>query len=296
MSRPSSRLSAGSLHTRDRDEPARQYQQLHHARSASSLSVSNAMAPFTPGPAASKTVSGRNSRLGLSVKEVNRLSETIASVQRGARSSLDDANTISNGLTARQRPASTTGSSRSHATSATVVDRKGKARGENDWQGLANSANDHPVASVAPNASFLAEASFVDAPLNSRVKPVASASPSKQRPRTDGVALPKSLANERLTTTRLRQIISGGEDEHDNEQDLKQYTEYQEDESGSAVNAPLDDLTQADLSIQEALLVEDLLSVLTVSGRALPNTQCMLISYTVWTWSVHHPRSGVQRR
>jgi hypothetical protein len=73
------------------------------------------------------------------------------------------------------------------------------------------------------------------------------------------------MANERLTSTRLRQIISGGDEDEDSEQDLRQYNEQQDTVEDDASNAAFDDLEGADLEIQEALLVEDLLSVLAVS-------------------------------
>ena len=130
------------------------------------------------------------------------------------------------------------------------------------------------LASIAPNASFLAEASFTDAPLNSRVSTTTASTSS----RTNGSVLPKHLAKERLTSARLRQIISGGEDDEDNEKDLQQYTEHQEPEERQSSSVARDDLSQADLSIQEALLVEDLLSVLAV--RQLPIIgPCAKITY-----------------
>lgn len=75
-----------------------------------------------------------------------------------------------------------------------------------------------------------------------------------------------------LTTTRLRQIITNNDDEDDNEDDLRGYAQYA---SGPAPvsNSHLDheireDLAQADLGVQEALLIEDLLSVILVGTLA----------------------------
>lgn len=102
------------------------------------------------------------------------------------------------------------------------------------------------TASALPEASFIAETSFVDAPLNSRL---ANTATSRQ---------------ERLTTKRLRQIITKSSNDKDDESDLQQLDDQAEpdEEDGKVV---WDDISQADLVIQEALLVEDLLGVLIVS-------------------------------
>lgn len=87
----------------------------------------------------------------------------------------------------------------------------------------------------------------MDAPLNSRLVNKAA-----------------SLAqNEKLTSKRLRQIITKDDDEVDREADLQQL------DDGPAAELEdntlyRDDLGHADLEIQEALLVEDLLGVLVV--------------------------------
>lgn len=101
---------------------------------------------------------------------------------------------------------------------------------------------------VVPEASFIAETSFVDAPLNSRVINTAAAH------------------QERITTKRLRQLITKTDADEDDESDLQQIDDQdaQDDQTSSD---PLDDISQADLVIQEALLVEDLLGVLIVSLR-----------------------------
>ena len=101
---------------------------------------------------------------------------------------------------------------------------------------------------MLPEASFIAEPSFVDAPLNSRL---ASRPDARQ---------------ERLTTKKLRQIITKSSGDEDDESDLQQLDDQAEPEDEDD-NATLDDLSQADLDIQEALLVEDLLGVLVVSAK-----------------------------
>lgn len=99
-----------------------------------------------------------------------------------------------------------------------------------------------------PEASFIAETSFVDAPLNSRLA---------GRP---------AAREERLTTKKLRQLITGSSGDEDDESDLQQLDD-QPDSVEDDDNDVLDDLSQADLDIQEALLVEDLLGVLVVSAK-----------------------------
>lgn len=87
----------------------------------------------------------------------------------------------------------------------------------------------------------------MDAPLNSRLVNNTTA----------------AARQERLTNKRLRQLITKTEDDTDNETDLQQL----DDEVPPEVEddaSERDDITQADLEIQEALLVEDLLSVLIV--------------------------------
>lgn len=56
------------------------------------------------------------------------------------------------------------------------------------------------------------------------------------------------------------------DDDEDDEADLKQYTEYEEDQEEDEGYKSTEDLGAASLEIQEALLIEDLLSVLMV-GR-----------------------------
>ena len=56
------------------------------------------------------------------------------------------------------------------------------------------------------------------------------------------------------------------DDDEDDEADLKRYTEYEEDQEEDEGYKSTEDLGAASLEIQEALLIEDLLSVLMV-GR-----------------------------
>ncbi|KAK9895692.1 hypothetical protein P389DRAFT_160282 [Cystobasidium minutum MCA 4210] len=202
-SRPHSSLSAGSAYT--------------HVASASAARV-----PFTPG-ATNKT--SKIANIGLSAKQVDKLSETIAEVRRGPSLARRDNDSSSQRQSIKPGNAAPLVAIGNHANSH---DRKGKGR-----------------ASAIPEASFIAETSFVDAPLNSRLVNNTTA----------------AARQERLTNKRLRQLITKTEDDTDNETDLQQL----DDEVPPEVEddaSERDDITQADLEIQEALLVEDLLSVL----------------------------------
>lgn len=125
MSRPSSRLSAQSQTT------TTAIGSHAHARSSSALSASSSsvagggpgFAPFTPG--AHNKKSARNSRLGLSAQQVDKLSETIASVKRGPSSH------SSTDVHGDRRREGTEGSG------DVFADRKGKGRGKGEWTELA---------------------------------------------------------------------------------------------------------------------------------------------------------------
>jgi hypothetical protein len=80
-----------------------------------------------------------------------------------------------------------------------------------------------------------------------------------------------------VTSTHLRQILASNSSNHDlpnghandndqddDEADLKQYTEYEEDEKPGMRRREKEDISDADLEVQEALLMEDLLTVLIV--------------------------------
>lgn len=127
-----------------------------------------------------------------------------------------------------------------------------------------------------PQASFIAEASFIDAPLNSRV----SASPRKTASSRPAKPLIPRSADEykSLTSTRLRQIIMNSEAEVDDEADLKLYDEHVPDD-GEGKGKQREDLGDADIQIQEALLIEDLLSVLMVRDLAI---SCGAAEFTHW--------------
>jgi hypothetical protein len=138
------------------------------------------------------------------------------------------------------------------------------------------------TASAVPNASFITETSFADAPLNSRLVNN-NASPRK----------------ERITTKRLRQIITNTGDE-DDEADLQQLDD-QSISDGEDDEPPKEDLNQADLSIQEALLIEDLLSVLIVSSHSrrmlrLFETKTAFFRQIGHRWTVHNDGKRHGRR
>lgn len=92
----------------------------------------------------------------------------------------------------------------------------------------------------------------MDAPLNSRLVNNTTA----------------AARQERLTTKRLRQLITKTDNDEDDESDLQQLEDEVPPEMGDD-NEVKDDITRADLDIQEALLVEDLLSVLIVGSSDL---------------------------
>lgn len=99
-----------------------------------------------------------------------------------------------------------------------------------------------------------------------------------------------------MTSTHLRQIVASNSsghglpngqanDEQDDEADLKQYTEHEEDEKAHTRQREKEGISDAGLEIQQALLMEDLLTVIIVSlssRRRSRNRYRTLIMYCIY--------------